>query len=86
MAPPLSSDEILAAAWTYCAPQRNKDIDFPRGFWPDVARVAIEMERQQTLEPSLDFRPTMCTRGNAPEPTVRKRAPKKPVDLSMLEI
>jgi hypothetical protein len=64
----MTPEQALAAAWTHCAPDRAKDALFPRGFWPDVARVALAMYSQQTLSPELTFRPTTCTRGNYPEP------------------
>ena len=80
----MTADEALGAAWTYCAPGRIKDVEFPRGFWPDVARVAIEMFTQQTTNPRLDFRPTMCERGNAPEPVVRRKS--SGINLDKLEI
>lgn len=69
-----STDEILAAAWTHCAPSREQSVTFPRGFWPDVARVAVEMALQQTLEPQLDFRPTQCGRGGFEKPKVKDKA------------
>jgi len=65
-----TADELLAAAWKKLAPAANTSGGFPRGFWPDVARVAIEMHLQQTLDPVLPFRPTMCSTGNWPEPRV----------------
>jgi hypothetical protein len=79
----MTPDECLALAWTHCAPGRSQSAQFPNGFWPDVARVAIEMYAQQTVHPQLSFRPTMCSRGDAPEP---KRVSKSGVDLSRLEI
>lgn len=79
----MTSEEALAAAWTYCAPNRAPGV-FPRGFWPDVARVAMEMFTQQTTNPRLDFRPTMCERGNAPEPVVRRKS--SGINLDKLEI
>ena len=65
----LTPDEILAAAWSTCAPNRAPG-PFPRGFWPDVARVAVF----KTLNLPLDFRPTMCQLGNYPmaQPTRSK--------------
>lgn len=78
----MTIDECLSAAWTHCAPSRSQSV-FPRGFWPDVARVAMEMFAQQTTQPVLDFRPTMCGRGDAPEPI---RRTKSGVDLSKLNI
>lgn len=62
----MTIDEALALAWTHCAPNREPKA-FPRGFWPDVARVACAMFEQQTAEPQLSFRPTMCVRGSWPE-------------------
>jgi hypothetical protein len=86
----MTPDECLSLAWTYCAPNRAKftDADFARGFWPDVARVAMAMFAQQTGTPSLDFRPTMCQRGNAPEPRVvsSKVSKNLGLDLGKLEI
>jgi len=87
----MSPDDCLSAAWTHCAPNRIKGIGepghytdpFPRGFWPDVARVAMAMFEQQTKFPTLGFRPTMCSRGDAPEPVKRN---KLGLDLSKLEI
>lgn len=54
----LTTDEILGAAWRALAENPNMDKGFPRGFWPDLARVGVEMALQGTLEPMLDFRPT----------------------------
>ena len=80
----MTSEEALAAAWTYCAPNRAPDV-FPRGFWPDVARVAMEMFAQQSTTPVLDFQPTRCERGSYPEvQTVVKS--KLGLDLEKLEI
>lgn len=70
MAGTISINEALAAAWTYCAPARAKDIPYPRGFWPDVARVAVAIYEQQSLTPTLDFHPTRSGHGfNEPEST-----------------
>lgn len=80
----LTYDEALSLAWTYCAPNRLQS-QFPRGFWPDVARVAIAMFDQQTEHPNLDFTPTRCARGSYPEPRqTNKKIPG--LDLSKLEI
>lgn len=76
---PSEADRLLAAAWTFCAPDRSQAQPFPTGFWPDVARVAIEMCLQNTLQPTLDFRPTRASRRAEPPP-------KRPVDLSQLEL
>lgn len=55
---------------------------FPRGFWPDVARVAVEMAKQDTLTPVLDFRPTHCSRGGFEQP---KQKDKRKIGDSILE-
>lgn len=81
----MTANECLSAAWTHCAPQRAPG-DFPRGFWPDVARVAMAMFEQQTRSPALDFRPTRCERGSAPEVRVVASKKIKGLDLSKLEI
>lgn len=62
-----SAEELLIAAWKLLAPNANTSRGYPRGFWPDVARVAIEMLRQGTFSPTLKFRPTTCARGSFPE-------------------
>lgn len=81
----LTPDDCLSAAWSYCAPNRLQitTAPFARGFWPDVARVAMAMFVQQTATPELDFEPTSCKRGIAPEPQVKS---KLGLDLSRLEI
>lgn len=81
----MSPNECLSLAWTYCAPNRLQSVDFARGFWPDVARVAMAMFEQQTAEPKLDFRPTRCEIGNAPEVRVVRKN-KSGIDLNRLEI
>lgn len=57
----LSTDAVLQAAWKALRTHTEGQTltPFPRGFWPDVARVAVEMMKQKTLDPVLDFRPTM---------------------------
>jgi hypothetical protein len=60
-------DAYLAQAWSSLAPSRDKSLPYPRGFWPDVARVAVHL----ALDIPLDFRPTQCVRGSMPEPTQR---------------
>jgi hypothetical protein len=85
----MTPDECLSAAWTYCAPNRLKITepnDFARGFWPDIARVAMAMFAQQTKFPELDFRPTMCERGSFAEPKVVGKTSKLGLDLGKLEI
>lgn len=68
----IETDVALRAAWKLCAPTANTE-HFPRGFWPDVARVACEIIRQNTLEPVLDFKPTKCTRGGFESPKVKDK-------------
>lgn len=82
----LSADEALALAWTYCAPHRLQSLPFPTGFWPDVARVAMEMFAQQTANPQLSFRPAKCERGNYPEVRTAPSKKLKGLDLGKLEI
>lgn len=81
----ISVDEALAAAWTICAPSRAIDQSFPRGFWPDVARVAAEVIAQQSLQPQLDFRPTTCAQGSYPEPRSTEPARNRRGKLSKAE-
>jgi hypothetical protein len=80
----MTPDEALAAAWTHCAPNRVQEL-FPTGFWPDVARVAMEMFAQQTTTPKLDFRPTLCSRGDYPEPKAAPSKRLKGLDLGKME-
>jgi hypothetical protein len=83
----MTSDECLAAAWTYLAPNRLVIPElphggFPTGFWPDVATVAMEMFAQQTKTPKLNREFSRCARGDYPE----RRATVKGIDLGKLEI
>ncbi len=80
----MTTDEALALAWTYCAPNRSQ-CDFPRGFWPDVARVALEIFEAQTNDVVLDWQPTRCERGSYPEPKATVKS-FKGLDLGKLEI
>lgn len=60
-APPDLVQFYLIRAWKRCAPGCTADRDgFPRGFWPDVARVAVEMAMAEDPEVELSFRPTMA--------------------------
>ena len=54
----MDRETILCAAWKALAHNPKLDNGFPRGFWPDLAAVAVEMALQGTLDPQLDFRPT----------------------------
>lgn len=74
----MSVDDYLIAAWLRGAPDADTSRGFPRGFWPDVARAAVEM----ALGQPVSFRQTMASRGNdyaLPERAV------KGIDLSKLE-
>lgn len=73
----MTPDEALAAAWTYCAPSREKSTPYPRGFWPDVARVAIAMVTQNTTTPNLDFTPTRCSNAGLNKPRSARRGTAK---------
>lgn len=77
-----TSDDYLLAAWKRGAPGADTSRGFPNGFWPDVARTAVELALAGRLDATLSFRPTMATRGNdyaVPERTV------KGIDLGKLE-
>jgi hypothetical protein len=80
----VTPDEYLIAAWLRGAPGADTSRGFPRGFWPDVARAAVEMAIANRLDVPLSFRQTMCTRGDWPEITV-KRTAVKGLDVSKLE-
>lgn len=69
------AETYLSAAWTRLAPNRAKDMPFPRGFWPDVARVAVEMALAESTEITLTWNPTTCTSGSGLEPR-EPRAPR----------
>lgn len=59
----MTVDEILIAAWLRGAPNALIANGFPRGFWPDVARTAVELALAGRLDAPLSFRPTMASRG-----------------------
>jgi len=72
-------DDYLIAAWQRGAPNAAIERGFPNGFWPDVARVAVEMALGLPLS-----RQTMASRGGdegRPEPRLTKG-----IDVSKLEI
>lgn len=75
----MTIDDILIAAWLRGAPNALVTKGFPRGFWPDVARVAVEM----ALGQPISIRQTMASRGGdegRPEARVIKG-----LDVSKLE-
>jgi hypothetical protein len=78
-------EAYLEAAWKHCAPGAATERGFPRGFWPDVARVAVEMALQNSQEPTLDFTPTKCSRGGFERPKVKDKKKLSEAILSDLE-
>lgn len=79
----MTVDDILFEAWrrgnpTYSYPNKR----FPRGFWQDVARAAVEIALAGDLSAPLSFRQTMC--GNWGMDTPRPQMVKG-VDVSKLE-
>lgn len=78
----MTPDDYLIAAWRIGAPNAATERGFPRGFWPDVARTAVELALAGRLDAPLSFRPTMCTRGDWPD-LLRRTA--KGIDLGKLE-
>lgn len=78
----MTPDDYLIAAWKRGAPGADTSRGFPCGFWPDVARTAVEMALAGDTNIELSFRPTMCVRGDWPEP----KKTVKGLDISKLEI
>lgn len=72
-------DDYLLAAWKRGAPNADTSRGFPVGFWPDVARVAVEMALGAPLS-----RQTMASRGDHEARPEGKKI--KGLDLSKLEI
>jgi hypothetical protein len=60
----VTADDYLLAAWLRGAPNADTSHGFPRGFWPDVARAAVEMALARDLAAPLSFRQTMSGPGN----------------------
>lgn len=79
----MTPDDYLIAAWLRGAPGALVTNGFPRGFWPDVARTAVEMALAGSLTVPLSFRPTMATKGN--HYAVLEQRPVKGIDLDKLE-
>lgn len=74
----MTPDDYLLAAWRRGAPNADTSRGFPRGFWPDVARAAVEMALGLPLS-----RQTKASRGGdegRPEPRLVKG-----LDLGKLE-
>ena len=77
----MTVDDYLLAAWRHCAPNADTSRGWPRGFWQDVARIAVESALAGNLV--VSFNPTMASRGNheaRPEPALVKG-----LDLGKLE-
>jgi len=77
-----SANDYLIAAWRRAAPGAAVERGFPRGFWPDLARAAVEMALAGDTSTPLSFRPTTCSRGDWPEPN---HTVVKGIDVSKLE-
>jgi len=58
------TEDYLLAAWLRLAPGAETSRGFPRGFWPDVARAAVEMALAGDTRIPLSFVPTMSTRSS----------------------
>lgn len=79
----MTPDDYLLAAWRRGAPNADTSRGFPTGFWPDVARAAVELALAGRLDAPLSFRPTMASRGgDEGRPEVRTV---KGLDVSKLE-
>lgn len=63
----MTPEDYLIAAWLRLAPNASTDAGFPHGFWPDVARVAVEMALAGDTHIALSFMPTRCERGDYEE-------------------
>lgn len=74
----MTVDDYLIAAWKRGAPNADTSSGFPTGFWPDVARAAVEL----ALTGEVSFRQTQCGQGDWPDPNARRV---KGIDVSKLE-
>lgn len=77
----MTPDDYLIAAWLIGAPNAAIERGFPRGFWPDVARSAVELALAGRLDAPLSFRPCRCVRGSYPEEAQKVKG----IDVSKLE-
>lgn len=59
----MTPNDYLIAAWLRGAPGADTSRGFPHGFWPDVARTAVELALAGRLDAPLSFRPTTSSRG-----------------------
>lgn len=75
----MTPDDYLLTAWLRGAPGADTSRGFPRGFWPDVARVAVEL----ALGQPVSIRQTMATRGGDEGRSETKLV--KGLDLGKLE-
>lgn len=79
----MTVDDYLLEAWRRGAPNATRERGFPTGFWPDVARAAVELALASDLNAPLSFRPTQCGRGDWPDTNAKKV---RGIDLGKLEI
>lgn len=79
----MTPDDYLLAAWLRAAPNAIVGTQFPRGFWQDVARTAVEMALAGDINVELSFRPTMSTRGS--HDGLPETRPVRGLDVSKLE-
>lgn len=79
----MTSDDYLLSAWRRAAPGADTSRGFPTGFWPDVARAAVELALASNTQVPLSFRPTMASRGDHEGRPEAKTV--KGLDLSKLE-
>lgn len=78
----MTPDHYLLAAWQRLAPGAAIARGFPRGFWPDVARAAVELALAGDITAPLSFRPCMCAKGDWPDPLAKTV---RGIDVAKLE-
>lgn len=81
----ITVDEYLIAAWLIGAPGAAVERGFPRGFWPDLARTAVELALAGRLDAPLSFRPTHSGRDYEEGRAVFSAGTVKGIDVSKLE-
>lgn len=80
----MTPDDYLLAAWLRGAPNADTSRGFPRGFWPDVARTAVEMALGLPLSHQTRSGPgNAYEEGRAVAPAARQTI--KGLDVSKLE-
>lgn len=78
----MTPDDYLLEAWRRGAPNSNRSRGFPNGFWPDVARAAVELALAGDLTAPTSFDQSQCTQGDWPDPLAKTV---KGIDLGKLE-